>query len=92
MLNHFFPDQVLQPPFTQPTTSKPCETQDIDANTTIRDMCLAFILQRYFSFLNADGGVNPPKYYLSHEEIDAACHAEKPNAYRNVDHATCELN
>ena len=37
-----------------------------------------------FSSLDTDGGVNPPKYYFSHEEIDAACHTsgvEPPPRY-----------
>ena len=27
------------------------------------------------SNFHADGSVNPPRYYYSHEEIEAACHA-----------------
>lgn len=104
MLNRSLSDQVLRPPFTQPTTNEPREAQDVDANTTFGDArrpsagwlrnpawigtLFSIHASRKFSFLNADGGVNPPKFYYSHEEIDAAFRAsgvERPPRYTQPD-------
>ena len=90
VLNSSLSDQVLQLLFTQPTTNEPHETHDVDTDTTIRDawrlsagwlrnpawigMFISIYTSRLFSFLSADGGVNSPQYYYSHEDIDAACH------------------
>lgn len=76
-------DQFLQPPFTQPNTNEAHETQDVDADTTTRDArrpSAGWLRNPAW----IDGGVNPPKYYFSHEEIDAACCAsgvEPPPRY-----------
>ena len=104
MLNSSLSDQVLQPPFTQPTTNKPHETHDVNVDTTIGEVqrlsaCWlrnpawigTFIIiytSRLSSFLSADGSVNPPQYYYSHEEIDASCHTsgvEPPPQYTQPD-------
>ncbi|EDR00505.1 uncharacterized protein LACBIDRAFT_334128 [Laccaria bicolor S238N-H82] len=83
MLNRSLSDQFLQPPFTQPTISEPRETQHVNTDTAIGD-----VRRPSAGWLRnpawIDGGVNPPKYYFSHEEIDAACRAsgvEPPPRY-----------
>ncbi|EDR02066.1 uncharacterized protein LACBIDRAFT_332670 [Laccaria bicolor S238N-H82] len=72
MLNHSLSDQVLQPPFTQLASNEPRNTQDVDANTATGETqrpSAGWLRNPAW----IDGGVNPPKYYFSHEEIDAAC-------------------
>ena len=101
MLNRSLWDQVLQPPFTQPTNNEPCETHDVDADTDAQRLSAGWLrnpswigtfiniyTSRLFSLLGADGGVNPPQYYYSHEDIDAACRAsgvEPPPRYTQPD-------
>ena len=101
MLNRSLSDQVLQPPFTQPTNNESRETHDVDADTDVRrpsagwlrnpswiGMFINIYTSRSFSLLGADGGVNPPQYYYSHEDIDAACSAsgvEPPPRYTQPD-------
>ena len=53
-------------------------------------VCLFLLLTNIFSYY-LDGGVNPPRYYYTHEEIEETCRAagvEPPPRYVDEDEDT----
>ncbi|KAF8804697.1 hypothetical protein BYT27DRAFT_7107079 [Phlegmacium glaucopus] len=85
MLDRTLSDQALNPPFTQATNGNPpAPHTDEPAPRDLRRPSEGWLRNPAW----IDGGINPPVYYLSHEEIEATCHAhgvQPPPRYMEVE-------